>query len=586
MSNRVLLILSIIVCLIVIGVIVFLPTIDTTKQNADRQMEAQSILPTPTQAIVSQPTPIPTPTPRQIIEQTTDDSDLLVPPSESNNQYAANKSNPENRIQPTPFVPEAGKLVGRVIDSNGAPIASAKIMLQAVQGIWVKELHADYAGRFVENDPPDRALILRASMSGYWDAGKGNTQIEANYPNEVLLQLSASEYSISGRVVNRENQSPVQGFALMLSNGSEQQTANTDPTGSFRFPSVSIGKYQITENSAANSSIGFALAANQNRRSIIITQQSVNDIKLEAVPSISVQGKVVTNNNEPVSNAVISLLHSNAEDVRSNEEGAFQFQAANGAVLKARQPDIGTGVSEPVTNDNRDNLVIRLQEPASVFGTVTNQNKEPIAGVKVTLKERIQPQNSYDAQTNDKGIYSIDEIPLISKGEKEEQYTHTLMFEKEGYASESQNVILYSGEITTQNAVLQSGSSIRGRVIDESGQPLPGAHIEAYDKGALAASAESDPSGAFNLLSLPQGAFMLKATFDSNPPLQKTLFSVASGETGVEFQLTSSMQLLTGQVTIQDSGQPIQNFGVIAEGKSGDANFIQQISVQTADGRY
>lgn len=143
--------------------------------------------------------------------------------------------------------------------------------------------------------------------------------------------------------------------------------------------------------------------------------------------------------------------------------------------LFASHDQFGNGISDPVTEEHLSSgtpLVITLQSPGSIFRIVFDSNENPIEKVDVILTER-RRGIAYQTQSNSVRIYSFDDIPLITKGESEEQNTHTIQFRKYGYETISMDVILYPAEINTRDVILQTAASIAGQVFDAANNPLP-----------------------------------------------------------------------------------------------------------------
>ena len=99
---------------------------------------------------------------------------------------------------------QAGTLSGRVIDQFNDPVAYADINIQALEGVWMRNIKSDANGLFLIEDPPQARVRLSATQEGFPDEGKGALEVNSPSSEEIVLQLERPSFSISGRVIMQD----------------------------------------------------------------------------------------------------------------------------------------------------------------------------------------------------------------------------------------------------------------------------------------------------------------------------------------------------------------------------------------------
>ncbi|MFH1744066.1 MAG: carboxypeptidase regulatory-like domain-containing protein [bacterium] len=595
MNSRYLTIGILVICLVIIIVIVFMPGRNEKKVQHLESNQSQITAMQPTVAGSPTPPSIPTeyPRPPQTTEAGGETIAEMFPVDDSSSAPLHRVITPSPKAIPnaTPFTPQEGKLVGRVIDQYNRPVASAKITIQALQGIWIKETEADFAGRFVEKNPPDNPVRITASMNGYLDEGQGTRTIQPNQNEEILLVLILRAYTLSGRVTHRDTQSPIAGFFLLLTPESQTEelsrTASTDGSGWYTFSEVKPGRYVMTEDAEKNPNI--SLPVKQNARKVLVGERDVRDIDFTVVPSEQIIGMVQTQEQIPVANAEVTMQYQGSKKVQTDEQGKFQYSAPSGGILIASHPDYGFGISPPVQSANGNNqsrvVIITLQGPGSIFGRVSEENRTPLEGVDVELLDAARGIR-YQTETNMQGFYSIEDVPLLTLGESQATQSHTIQFSKDGYATKTDDVLLYPGEITTHNVQLNPSSTIAGMVMDTLGNRLPGVKIKSCDRGGNTCETQSDQHGIYTLKAMPGQEYCIQFIYHTSPQISKWLFNIPAGSSGVNVTLDDRDWVVEGRVLSAETNQPVAPFSIILEGSVNNTEFVQNAKFNSVDGQY
>lgn len=545
----------------------------TTSQN-----ETESLSPTPT-------------TSTQVQSETNDQNieNLMLDEESTEPLYRISQFNESTLPTPTAIPLEVGKLVGRVIDENDSPIPSANIEMQSTEGIWIRKIKSDYAGRFVVTDPPDSNVDIHSSMNGYTDTGKGSTTADPIQAKEIVLTLQNQQLTISGLITNQVTKQQVPNFSLILFDDKDQLVNRvvSGLDGMYTFQNVTKGIYTIVSDSEKNESLRVDIPSHLNNREIVVAYRELTNVNFQVVPTILIEGVVQNMDNQPVLGAEIKSSFNSTKFTESNAQGKFEYQAPPGTVLIASHEQYGNGMSDPITVEQiaaNEPVIITLQSPGSIFGKVFDTSKTPIQQADITLIER-RRGITYEAQSNVEGIYSFDDIPLITKGETEEQFTHTIQFSKYGYETKSFDVILYPAEVNTRDVELQPASTITGQVFDSATNPLPGAHIKASGRKGTKAETISDPQGIFVLQTKSDETFDLQFEYTSSPMLSDIKLNVPAGTTGLQVVLDNNETIVTGKVSAEN-GQIIPQFSILAVGNKDGAPFQKHQDFLTQDGQF
>jgi hypothetical protein len=144
----------------------------------------------------------------------------------------------------------------------------------------------------------------------------------------LLAQPKPGEGSIEGHVVNAQTNAPVRRAAVTLTAPQIRLTALSDPEGKFQFFGLPAGTYHLSARSAGYLEHG-------GRRPISLgDKERVSAAEIRLPPQGSLSGRVLDEDGEPVSGAMI-MLHKqiyrygkkmwDRQDAQRSETGDFRF---------------------------------------------------------------------------------------------------------------------------------------------------------------------------------------------------------------------------------------------------------------------
>ncbi|HUS28551.1 MAG TPA: carboxypeptidase-like regulatory domain-containing protein, partial [Kofleriaceae bacterium] len=236
---------------------------------------------------------------------------------------------------------------------------------------------------------------------------------------------------------------------------------------------------------------------------------------------------------------------------------------------KAAQKSVGSGA----TMSTQERPDPKTQPRGSIAGTITDEQKAPIAGARVCAElysQQISAQEVRDpicVTANDKGQYTL---PNLFAAEYEVAASAKTFRPGSYHPSgphDPTTFELKAGEAKTgiDIALRSGGVEITGIVSDVSGGPIAHALVTAsrdWGDGDLMPPTETDEAGAFSLWVKP-GDVTVNATADGYAP------GSDNGQAPGAFQvLLTPESSLAGTVVDAKSGEPVP--GVVVEAEGGE----------------
>lgn len=464
-----------------------------------------------------------------------------------------------------------GTLSGRVANQFGEPLASAKVMCRALEGVWVKNLLTDSRGRFEEPSPPEGQVEVSATLRGFFDTGEGAKTV--NSPPDELVQLTLNQetHHISGTVTLRDSGEPAAGFRLIArkvdtglyaGRGIAQGPAgagSVDSNGNYRIGDLKPGSYEIVADAAGNEPLNLVPAEGQTPRQVALYGESAEGVDFVAVEGYRVDGVVLDGQGNPVPDA--NVMYKNQENgysVTTKSGGVFNIMAIPGSYLIARHPTLGSGLSDILEeSDSEERIQIRLRSPGGVNGEIIDENGQPVANAEVKLYDRGKGL-AQETTSGPDGVFAFD-TPIQASFEQSTNTigTHIITAQKEGYAQEQIEMVINDGGYSTVTLVLRPGNTIHGFVMDLAGFPVAGARVTAFNTRTGSIFDDTDTNGSFTL-SIPAGETAdLHADYDSIPSLSGSLFQVPAGTQDALIRLHQQKWILRGRVTNPSTQSPV-----------------------------
>ncbi len=504
-----------------------------------------------------------------------------------------------------------GHLVGKVLDQFDQPVSSAKVTLQGNQGLWSIELISDPEGRFDVDDPPDSPVRIQASLSGFTDQGQGTKTVNPPFDEEVILRLKQPTYTISGRVVLRENGSGVSGFTLKakrqdVSEEQEPKITQTDGSGYYTFTDLVRGSYLVSSVPTENAHLNVTIPVDKNTQTVRVHEWNVNNVDFEAVSGRTIEGSVVTESGNPISGAEVTIAGYESVMTMSNNNGEFTLMGA--PILSANAPssmvlrviathsEYGSGISDPLPNEfsgpQLTEITIVVKGNASLQGQVVAKDGRGIDTAHVVLRD-LFTNEVMETDSDGSGSFYFNEVPTTDQSFAQFRGTHQLVVTKEGYTRYQREVILSPGQPQNITVTLEGGNSIQGQISNNEGNPLGGVVVRALNPQEGEVTAVSDPYGRYSLNSLANASYDLLFRLESNPPLTGALYQIPAGEANADIVLTPNEWIFMGTVFDNalevEEKNPLNSYTITIQGRPDSArgrSFIQTRHINSPDGTY
>lgn len=341
---------------------------------------------------------------------------------------------------------------------------------------------------------------------------------------------------IRGRVTIKETGEPVGSVRVYaqnlrrdeMSNNSGMRMLNTqmysstssDNKGEFLLPSVMPGRYTLVASKQG-------LVADPSSQDKIIEVkegEEITGIELTISQGGTITGVVLGEDEKPFSG--ISLMQGGQHGYYgqrqiSDEEGRFKFTGINyqnGSVqIISVSGSTGSsllGKSEEVTLTEEApsaEVVVRMKEGGSISGTVTDEEGNPIAEVRVTRQRDTRNERMSGSYINySSGIDGPSETVTDAAGVYAIKGMHAgvfnLTFTKEGHVTQvKQSVRVDEGKPTAGvNIVLKTGAQFRGILNDAEGAGLSGWSVSMGSGGSSSGGGRpghstTSANGAFDI---------------------------------------------------------------------------------------
>jgi hypothetical protein len=261
---------------------------------------------------------------------------------------------------------------------------------------------------------------------------------------------------------------------------------------------------------------------------------------------LRLEGQVVGPDGKPIGAADVWLGSSPDRETSTGDDGAFAFDGVVGKsyTLSASQGELIGATTYKLTAGS-DPVIIRLSEGARIAVTVVDDDKQPVAGVRV-----VASSSQREAMTGADGKALLQPV-----------HPGWTMVEGHaaGYAFAQQVVTVGAGGATASlRLVMHKGVAVAGRVVDEAGAPVARAHVTANNPpwGAAGDDVETDAQGKFALPTLAKGIHTVTAVDGVHAQATSAAFVVADKPVdGIEVKMLAGGGV-KGMVVDRD-GKPV-----------------------------
>jgi|GEM_PF-4829041 len=434
----------------------------------------------------------------------------------------------ERTVHLTPLA----RLAGRVVDSEGRPVAGARLIMSIRDspfspGLFASRTHSSGdrttgpdGGFEIIGPPPHLTLSLRVEAAGHAPAEVAVQAVEAGESRSgieiVLPPGRRARASVLG-----PNGAPVPGATLDVAphgpgQGDLVRSApiHCDADGTCTVTGLSAGRFDLRATAPGH--------AATRRRGVEVTGDGgtgapVDFGTLYLEPEAVIAGRVSAGGS-PLPGVRVWATRGRGDDgddplpeTRSGDDGRFSLGGLVAgarvhvhAHLEGHPPVVAPSVEAP-----KDDLELGVPPGAEVRGQVVDSTGAPVEGAWVAARPVFEPGSPYSpevrqaATTGSDGTFHLEALPpgdLTLTGHQGTLHSDTA-------------VRLEPGErLGGVRIVLEAGEEVRvvGRVTDGDGLPLAGAHVHLSarqpngSQGGVSTNTRSD--GTFSFDSSTEGA--------------------------------------------------------------------------------
>lgn len=405
-------------------------------------------------------------------------------------------------------------LVGRIETEDGAPAASAEVLMEPAVSDPMARAHLGHrmkalTFRSTTNDrgyfqivgPPEGVYEVRGALPGYGLSEPVRTPIVE--PVEHAIDRIEIPYFPSAVVKVEPATAPGGGpwTVLVIDPSGVRRQAATDAEGRASFDLPRAGRYGV----AAEAEDGARWAM----RSVVFDARHPEaSIRIDEVPVIG----AVSFGGEPLSAKLCfgGCLGGESISLHTIDDGTF-------AGVISRQGDwtLEIQAEDPFVRHVFSKILVELDEgigaaevnvdlPAtSIEGRVVDTLGQPIEGARLILQPRSTSGRPVQLGTDSEGSFSI-------HGQPYGRYAIEALYQRRRSSAPRTVEISEAAPEAAVEIVLGDPVEIRGKVVTESGEPVAGATVWPVERpGARGASltipAATDADGTFELAVPPRG---------------------------------------------------------------------------------
>jgi protocatechuate 3,4-dioxygenase beta subunit len=472
---------------------------------------------------------------------------------------------------------ESGVTISGKVMAGEAPAANAAIVVDN----WPLATTGDDGAFTVAHAPAKWELLEARSgdrIASHAREGKSSTTLNL-----------APAGSIAGSVRGAKQQ-PVPGAIVVLVAGgggggrpgagtrAVVATAIADAKGTYAFPPVLAGSYQLTIQHPAFTAPPTPVA---------VTASAHVQKALFAMPRSRVSGTVLDDQKVPVAAAAISAdtvsrdpmglprqlrrMANGAPPARpafSGPDGRFSIRTdSEGDVeLEAAKKGLPTGKSTALhvaPGDRKTGVVITLPRGLALTGRVTDPAGKPLSGVVVSASQDEggpMPGNARrmifgamrgladdgDAiMTGSDGMFSM----RVKEG------TYDVNFKREGFAAKNVRAVSVNATAKPIEVKLDPGVEITGRVV-RGGNGVEGVNVAVMSTDAMSATTTT-PDGHFTIADLSPGSYMV--IFAKQEDFVQQMKTLNAPARDVTIELPAGGRI-TGHVVDKSTHQAVTSF--------------------------
>ncbi|MDJ0973134.1 MAG: carboxypeptidase regulatory-like domain-containing protein [Planctomycetota bacterium] len=524
---------------------------------------------------------------------------------------------------------EGSQLKGVVKDSVGRPIANARVIAIQESGRWMQmetpqreyTTTNEYGEYVLDTLSPRNQYRFGVMAKGFMPLfDTGAKTIEGSQVRDFELPVGGT---LTGVVVDKATQKPIADASVAVfvgemnwrrrDNGKQAASTivRTGKDGTFELNGVMAGPVP----SAQIKAVGYVTASysqwTQNQWPDV-AEEETTEVRVELERGGLVKGTVISaDNKQPVAGATVLLdgggwggMMQGLPSTVTDENGQYQLVgvrpgnytvvASADGFAPARAEDARVTMGE---SGGEHTVDLDLTEAGLVKGVIVDSNGEPVAGVRVRVQQRAEPQpegQNANNRNNRRGrrgrggsmtmrmlqnsravidMTSVDgkfELRGVAAGR------WVVVAESEEYVrSYSQPFRIGAGETEEVEVAMTDGAVLAGRVVDERGSGVRGARVRIgkldddqvrrvnlnawqVDRQLEATVYTTDSEGRFRIENLEPGVTAVKVEVPDHITYYRRDLRVRAGEVYDGYTISMSKgETIQGTVRGAD-GKPIQ----------------------------
>ena len=473
-------------------------------------------------------------------------------------------------------------LEGLVLDTDGAPIEGAEVMLteaspmnSLMMGMPFGEpgqadATADPNGWFAVHDlGADKKYTLTANRPGFVNAQVDGISLPRSEPVELRLEpssrlagvvLDTSGEPIAGARVNMMRTRTVEGGGMALQVAFAEDTT-TDVEGRFAFEEQEPGKASLTATASGYQETRLADL-------VIPKGADLDDVELELAEGSILQGRVLTPDGRPAIGATVGKVSEGrgfgprmGGDAPVDGDGYYRLeglapgelsiQAQHGEYPRvAKDVELRTGVNA---------LNLEFKGGQEVSGRVVDSNGKPVPAASVQAIQPSEYWSDSETRTAANGDFTL---PGVQDGE------YTLTVSAEGYASSRDQKITVAGQpVAGLEIVLDPGTSIVGTISGLEENEYRRVTIRSMSGVFDFDGTAVDHEGRFRMDHVSPGEHEVVGTLADSARRASARVTIEPGMTDVPVELVFDRGVTLGG-TVHQGGTPIGGAMISASAES------------------
>ena len=316
------------------------------------------------------------------------------------------------------------KLAGRVLGTNGAPVAGVQVWMQG-EGQPNGNATTDADGRFVFDAACAGAVTVSANLKGAYGSAEamgGDTNVVIRFDARNRYYTADSPQTLTGAVYDPSGNPAVGARVVVTPNWGSVDTARTDANGEYSVnwqpqPGMRDAKY-------------FAIARDVERNLAAIEAIGTNKthVILRLEPALSISGTVQDAKGAPLARANVNLnmMAGNMggmveyQPIKVNSDGTFTIPAlpmGQQYHVYVSAKGLGSGQKSIGKNQSRTNTLqlspFKLKTAdRELAGQVLGADKQPLSGVQVNINGNGQPNGNARADATGHFKFKVCDGPI------------------------------------------------------------------------------------------------------------------------------------------------------------------------------